>query len=71
MDHDFLTLIYRRAPICTIQRLKLKFDKLLSNLGFKFNLRCYNKEEAIEQATAQLQGQRQVGQCRLTLSNPP
>jgi len=41
MDHDFLSLMNRGAPLCTIQRLKLKFDKVLSNLGFKINLRRY------------------------------
>jgi hypothetical protein len=39
MDHDFLTLINRGASLCTIQRLKLKFVQLLSNLAVKFNLR--------------------------------
>jgi len=45
MDHYFLTLINGGAPICTSQRLRLKFDKLLSNLAFSFNLRRYTKVE--------------------------
>jgi hypothetical protein len=32
-------------------RLKLKYEELLSNCGFKFNLRRYSKE-AIEEAQA-------------------
>jgi hypothetical protein len=43
MDHYFLTLINVGCPLCTIQRLKLNFDKLLSSLAFKFNLRRYIK----------------------------
>ena len=42
MDHYFLTLIIGGGPLCTIQRLKLKFDRLLSNLAFSFNLRRYS-----------------------------
>ena len=41
MDHYFLTLINGGGPLCTIQRLKLKFDKRLSNFAFKLNLRLY------------------------------
>ncbi len=41
MDHDFPTLINRGAPRCTVKRLKLKSDKLLSNMAFNFNLRRY------------------------------
>jgi hypothetical protein len=36
-----MTLVNRGAPLCTIQRSKLKFDELLSNLAFQFNLRRY------------------------------
>jgi hypothetical protein len=43
MDRHFLTLINWGVPLCTIKRLKLKVDKLLSNLAFKFNLRRYTK----------------------------
>jgi len=42
MHHYFLTLINGVAPLCTIQRLKLPYDKLISNFAFKFNLSRYN-----------------------------
>jgi len=41
MQHYFFTLINGEGPLCTIQRLKLKFDKLLSNFAFNANLRRY------------------------------
>jgi len=43
------------------KRLKLEYDKLLSNFGFKINLRRYSK------ATWKVV---KVGRCSLTLSNP-
>jgi hypothetical protein len=49
------------------EHLKLKCDKLLSTIAFKFNLCRYN-QLAVRRA-----GQSQkskVGLCRLTLSNP-
>ena len=56
------------------KRLKLEYDGLLSNFGFKFNLRRYNL------AQAQMRspnaggigggGLCMVRRCRLTLSNP-
>jgi len=44
MDHNFLPDVNRGTPLCTIQRLKLKFHNLLSNLVYKFNLRRYTME---------------------------
>jgi hypothetical protein len=40
------------------KRLKLKYDDLLSNFAFKFNLRRYNKMEEVAACM--------VGRCRLT-----
>jgi len=39
-----LTTCYSIESAC-FQRLKLKYDKLLSNLAFNFNLRCYIKAD--------------------------
>jgi len=36
-------MCYSNEGTC-FERLKLKYDKLLSNFTFKFNLRCYTKE---------------------------
>ena len=41
MHYCFLTLINRGGPLCTTQRLKLEYDKLLSSFAFNFNLRRY------------------------------
>jgi hypothetical protein len=43
MDHYFLTLINGGGPLCTIQRLKAKCDKSLTNFAVSFNLRRYNE----------------------------
>ena len=43
------------------KRLRLKYGKLVSHFGFKFNLRRYHKEK---------KDKTKVGQCRLTLSQP-
>jgi hypothetical protein len=44
MDHYFLTFINGGGPLCTNQRLEVEFDRLPSNLAFKFKLRCYIKD---------------------------
>ena len=41
MHHYFLPLINGGGPLCTIQRLKPIYDKLLSSLAFNLNLRRY------------------------------
>jgi len=46
-----------------IKLLKLKYDKPLSNVAFKFNLRRHNKGMNVIPLN-------EVGWCRLTLSNP-
>jgi len=51
------------------KRLKLKCDKLLSNVAFKFNLRRYNAEAAKGMKAANLE-MAKVGRCRFTLSDP-
>ena len=53
------------------QRLKLKYDEVLSNFAFKFNLRRYNEERA-EACTREADEKRQlkVRWRRLTLSSP-
>jgi len=45
-------------------RLKLKYDELLSIFAFNFNLARYSTGAGLEQLL------RQVGWCRLTVSNP-
>jgi hypothetical protein len=47
------------------KHLKLEYDELLSNVAFNFNLRRCSKGagDAVEALL-------EVGQCRLTLSNP-
>jgi len=53
------------------KRLNLKHDGLLSNFGFKFNLRCYNQARVeLCTKTAGVHADILVGRCRLTLSNP-
>jgi len=47
------------------KRLKLKYDTLLSNFAFKFNLRRYNLAAGGSGVLDPL-----VRRCRLTLSNP-
>jgi len=51
--------------------LKLKYDEVLSNFAFKFNLRRYNEERA-EACTREADEKRQlkVRWRRLTLSSP-
>jgi len=51
------------------KRLKLKYDELLSNVAFKFNLRRYNeeREHVVEEEEAE---DHAVGRCRLTVSKP-
>jgi hypothetical protein len=57
------------------ERLKLKYDRLLSNLPFKFDLRRYivalDYDEA-KHASAACRGAHciEVGRCKMTLSNP-
>ena len=49
--------------------MKLKYDKLLSNVGFNCNLRQYNKEwgQCFEGYMKRGKGYcAKVGQCRLT-----
>jgi hypothetical protein len=50
------------------QRLRLKCDQLLSNFAFSFNLRRYTLAgiDVLRKIV-----NHPVGQCRLTLSNPP
>jgi hypothetical protein len=51
------------------KRLKLKFDILLSNFGFKFNLRRYKTDAQAEDRAHRI-GQTKrvkVGRCRLKL----
>jgi hypothetical protein len=45
MDLYFLTLINGEGPLCTIQRLKARYDEALSNVAFNFHLRRYTKAE--------------------------
>jgi hypothetical protein len=45
MDHYFLTLMNWGGPLCTIQRLKLNVDELLSNVAFDFNLCHYSEDD--------------------------
>jgi hypothetical protein len=56
------------------KRLKVKYDQLLSNVAFNFNLRRYSVAGIIAKTcVAPLDRARtmiQVGRCRLTLSNP-
>jgi hypothetical protein len=59
------------------KRLKLEYEELLSNFGFKFWLRRYNLEEQFVMQlswhapySGWLRDYIQVGRCRLTLSNP-
>ena len=53
------------------KRLKLKCDRLLSTLAFKFNLRRYNVEALFQLANVyDMMGNYKVRRCRLTLSNP-
>jgi len=47
------------------KRLKPEYDGLLSNSGFKFNLRCYTEVAMRAALRYDL-----VGRCRLTLSKP-
>jgi hypothetical protein len=53
-----------------IKRLKLEHDGLLSNFGFKFNLRRYTSGTTTAGALIRFCSA-EVGLCRLTLSNPP
>jgi len=39
--HHFLTLTNGGGPLCTVQRLKHKCDKQLSDFAFDFNSRRY------------------------------
>ena len=51
--------------------MKLKYDKLLSNVAFRFNLGRYNEaERRSHKAMIDLPYNDSVGWCRLTLSNP-
>jgi hypothetical protein len=71
MEHDFLTLISGGGPLCTIQRLQQKFDKLPSSFAFDYNLRRYVKARDIDSRTlreAQQVNHYVVGRCRLTVS---
>ena len=55
------------------KRLKLRYDELLSNVAFKFNLRRCTEETSLLPQLALLQPITpllKVGRCRLTLSNP-
>jgi hypothetical protein len=74
MDHDFLTLMNWRGPLCTIQRLKAECDEALSDLGFNFSLRRYTKADAVASAAAAAAAaaakDAKVLPCRLTQSNP-
>jgi hypothetical protein len=81
MDHYFLTLIYAGGPLCTIQRLKAKCDKLLSNCAFNFNSRRYTVVAHPRQQAQSHTGRAvRVGpikpglalsnRCGLALSNP-
>jgi hypothetical protein len=54
-----------KAPVT--EHLTLESDKLLSNFGFKINLRRYTTYEFVMRDRAKLS---KVGRCRLTLSNP-
>jgi hypothetical protein len=49
-----------------INRLKLRYDKLLPNFAYKFNLRRYNE---VVSCVFRALGATVVGRCRLTLSN--
>jgi hypothetical protein len=53
--------------------LQLKYDELLSNIAFKFNLRRYTMGHGAlaDTLAAALPAPAKVGRCRLTLSNPP
>jgi len=51
------------------KRLKPEHEILLSNFAFNFKLRRYNLEMAGERSVACFE-MREVGRCRLTLSNP-
>jgi len=57
------------------KRLKLKYDELLSNFAFDFNLRRYNEAiTSLPDYTVQAWGipidATKVGRCRLTHSTP-
>jgi hypothetical protein len=55
------------------KRLKLEYDGLVSNFGFKFSLRRYSKVMfAVDEYNALFGGtdMHEEGWCRLTLSNP-
>jgi hypothetical protein len=55
------------------KRLRLKYDQLLSNFAFKFNLRRYNVAEQVKpvsKADAEKEkAMAKAGRCRLTLSH--
>jgi hypothetical protein len=54
-----------KAPVS--KRLKVKYDELLSNIAFKFNLQCC-KMAVLERAGVNTAAT--VGRCRFFLSNP-
>ena len=55
------------------KRLRLEYDGLLSNFGFKFNLRRHTeamKSDVVNFFYGMGVTEDKVGRCRLTLSNP-
>jgi len=55
-----------KPPVST--SLKLKYDELLSNVAFKFNLRRYTKNKLCSGCRGVYYCT--VGRCRLTVSKP-